>query len=244
MSTSFEAVVRTYDEELKYIEQVGPCTYRIKKGFVPNMNVEGKFYLNDNIKEHALKEIELCCQRGSVGGYIPAVKQIANVAALPGIVGQSIGLPDMHSGYGFAIGNVAAFDCESEEGVISPGGVGFDINCGVRLIRTNLFEEDVLPVKEELTQALFDHIPVGVGSKGIIPIGTSDFEECLEMGMDWTLREGYSWPEDKEHCEEYGRMIQADATQVTTRAKKRGMPQLGTLGAGKQRSNQKFIGKG
>uniref|UniRef100_A0A0N4ZU49 RNA-splicing ligase RtcB homolog n=1 Tax=Parastrongyloides trichosuri TaxID=131310 RepID=A0A0N4ZU49_PARTI len=232
MSKSFGNVVRTYDEELKFIEKIGPCEYKIKTGFVPNMNVEGRFYLNDKIKAHMLTEIEMCCKRGNVGGYIPAVKQIANVAGLPGIIGNSIGLPDMHSGYGFAIGNVAAFDAESGDGVISPGGVGFDINCGVRLIRTNLFEKDVLPVKEELTQALFDHIPVGVGSKGIIPIGISDFEECLEIGMDWTLREGYSWTEDKEHCEEFGRMIQADATKVSTRAKKRGLPQLGTLGAG------------
>lgn len=106
------------------------------------------------------------------------------------------------------------------------GGVGFDINCGVRLIRTNLSEKDVHPYKEQLAQSLFDHIPVGVGSKGIIPINARDFEECLEMGMDWTLREGYSWAEDKEHCEEFGRMLQADASKVSVRAKKRGLPQV------------------
>ncbi len=97
------------------------------------------------------------------------VKQVANVAALPGIVGRSVGLPDIHSGYGFAIGNMAAFDVGNPEAVVSPGGVGFDINCGVRLLRTNLSEADVKPVKEQLTQALFDHIPVGVGSKGESP---------------------------------------------------------------------------
>ena len=100
-----------------------------------------------------------------VGGFLPGVKQIANVAALPGIVGRSVGLPDIHSGYGFAIGNMAAFDCADPKAVVSPGGVGFDINCGVRLLRTNLHEKDVQPVKEQLTQSLFDHIPVGVGSK-------------------------------------------------------------------------------
>lgn len=104
--------------------------------------------------------------------------------------------------------------------------MGFDINCGVRLIRTNLFEKDVLPYKEELAQSLFDHIPVGVGSQGIIPIKASDFEQCLLYGMDWTLREGYSWAEDKEHCEEFGRMLQADPRKVSTRAKKRGLPQV------------------
>ena len=89
---------------------------------------------------------------GMVGGFLPGVKQIANVAALPGIVGKSVGLPDIHSGYGFAIGNMAAFDMSNPEAVVSPGGVGFDINCGVRLLRTNLTEKDVAPKKEQLTQ--------------------------------------------------------------------------------------------
>lgn len=141
-------------------------------------------------------------------------------------------LPDVHSGYGFAIGNVAAFDMSDPEAVVSPGGVGFDINCGVRLIRTNLTEADVAPVKEQLAQALFDHIPVGVGSQGIIPTTAKDLEEALAMGMDWSLREGYSWAEDKEHCEEYGRMLNANPAKVSARAKKRGLPQMGTLGAG------------
>jgi tRNA-splicing ligase RtcB (3'-phosphate/5'-hydroxy nucleic acid ligase) len=171
-------------------------------------------------------------KHGSGAGFLPAVKQVANVAALPGIVGSSIGMPDIHSGYGFAIGNVAAFDMDDPLAVVSPGGVGFDINCGVRLLRTNLFEKDVAPVQEELAQRLFDHIPVGVGSKGIIPTTEADLEDALEMGMDWSLREGYSWAEDKEHCEEYGRMLTADPSKVSKRSKKRGLPQLGTLGAG------------
>ena len=179
---------------------------------------------------------------------------------------KSVGLPDVHSGYGFAIGNMAAFDYNDPKAIVSPGGVGFDINCGVRLLRTNLTEKDVQPMKEQLAQAMFDHIPVGVGSKGVIPMNAKqifrltkiiddeflhrDLEEALEMGMDWSLREGYSWAEDKEHCEEYGRMLQADPTKVSQRAKKRGLPQvicfqnieiirtysveiqLGTLGAG------------
>ncbi|CAB4022207.1 tRNA-splicing ligase homolog, partial [Paramuricea clavata] len=145
---------------------------------------------------------------------------------------KSVGLPDVHSGYGFAIGNMAAFDMNDPNAVVSPGGVGFDINCGVRLIRTNLDEKDVAPWKEQLAQSLFNHIPVGVGSKGIIPMTAKDLEEALEMGIDWSLREGYAWAEDKEHCEEYGRMLQADSSKVSPRAKKRGLPQLGTLGAG------------
>ena len=111
-------------------------------------------------------------------------------------------MPDLHSGYGFAIGNVAAFDTGDPEAVVSPGGVGFDINCGVRLLRTNLMESEVAPVRETLAQALFDHIPVGVGSQGIIPTTAADLEAALELGMDWSLREGYAWAEDKDHCEE------------------------------------------
>lgn len=135
---------------------------------------------------------------------------------------------------------MAAFDINDPTSIVSPGGVGFDINCGVRLLRTNLCEKDVLPVKEQLAQSMFDHIPVGVGSKGVIPMNANDLEEALEMGMDWSLREGYSWAEDKEHCEEYGRMVQADPNKVSQRAKKRGLPQLGTLGAGNHYAGEKL----
>ncbi|CAI4222410.1 unnamed protein product [Auanema sp. JU1783] len=223
---------RTFEEECDYIERLSSVKFRIKEGFVPNMKVEGRFYVNKNLEGLMFKELKNSVNSNGFGGFLPAVRQIANVAALPGIVGHSIGLPDIHSGYGFAIGNIAAFDTSNPEAVISPGGVGFDINCGVRLIRTNLFEKDIEPVKESLTQSLYNYIPVGVGSQGAIPMSANDLIECLEMGMDWTLREGYSWAEDKEHCEEYGRMLQADASKVSTRAKKRGLPQLGTLGAG------------
>lgn len=196
------------------------------------MKVEGLFYVNTHLEKLMFDELKQSCRSQGYGGFLPGMKQIANVAALPGIVGKSIGLPDVHSGYGFAIGNMAAFDCGDRDAVVSPGGVGFDINCGVRLLRTNLCEKDVIPVKEQLAQCLFDHIPVGVGSKGIIPMTAMNLEEALEMGMDWSLREGYAWAEDKEHCEEYGRMLQADPSKVSSRAKKRGLPQLGTLGAG------------
>jgi len=158
---------RTYDEECSYIERTTPETFVIKKGFVKNMVVEGIFYVNDFLAELTFDELRQHSERGRSGGFLPAVKQIANVASLPGIVGRSIALPDVHSGYGFAIGNVAAFDMANEESVVSPGGVGFDINCGVRLVRTNLMESDVQPLKEDVAQALFDHIPVGVGGKGM-----------------------------------------------------------------------------
>lgn len=224
--------VRTYEEECSFLEKIKPHTWRIKKNFVPNMKVEGIFFVNDNLEKLMFDELRNACRPGSIGGFLPAVKQIGNVAALPGIVHKSIGLPDVHSGYGFAIGNMAAFDLDDPEAIVSPGGVGFDINCGVRLVRTNLMEKDVQPLKEKIAQSMFDHIPVGVGSKGIIPMNARDLEEALEMGMDWSLREGYAWAEDKEHCEEYGRMLNADPAKVSAKAKKRGLPQLGTLGAG------------
>jgi tRNA-splicing ligase RtcB len=196
------------------------------------MYVKGEFYVNEELEALILDELKHSCDGSGYGGFLPAVRQIANVAALPGIVKCSIGLPDLHSGYGFAIGNVAAFDMDNPDSVVSPGGVGFDINCGVRLIRTNLTEAEVSPLREKLAQSLFDHIPVGVGSQGVIPATANDLEEALGIGIDWSIREGYAWAEDKEHCEEYGRMLQADSSKVSMRAKKRGLPQLGTLGAG------------
>lgn len=224
---------RTYKEELSYLKLVSPCRYDIAEGFVPNMRAPGTFYVNEILAPLVKAELERACSQPSqTGGFLPAVKQIANVSSLPGIVSRSIAMPDVHSGYGFAIGNVAAFDMDDPQAVVSPGGVGFDINCGVRLIRTNLTEDLVAPLKEVLAQTLFDHIPVGVGSKGIIPTTLKSLEEALELGMDWSLRQGYAWPEDKEHCEENGRMLQADPGKVSKRAKKRGLSQLGTLGAG------------
>lgn len=198
---------RTIDEERAYLTLVAPCRYDIAVGFVPNMRAPGTFYVNEVLAPLVFGELEAAAARGgAAGGFLPAVKQIANVACLPGIVSRSIAMPDVHSGYGFAIGNVAAFDVDDPEAVVSPGGVGFDINCGVRLLRTNLTEEEVGPVKEELAQTLFDHIPVGVGSKGIIPTTMKSLEEALELGMDWSLREGYAWPEDKEFVHSHPRV--------------------------------------
>ena len=151
--------VRTYDEERRFLDQVTDCKWRIRPGFVPNMRVPGTFYVNAALQELVFSELEQLAKSNARQGFLPALKQIANVAGLPGIVGSSIGLPDLHSGYGFAIGNVAAFDMADPHAVVSPGGVGFDINCGVRLLRTNLTEADIEPVKEQLAQGLFNHIP-------------------------------------------------------------------------------------
>lgn len=228
-------VIRRYEDELGYIERNGTGRFRVKKGFVPNMNVEGVFYVNEELEPLFFGELENFCRRppgGATNGFTPAVKQLANVATLPGIVGRSIGLPDIHAGYGFAIGNVAAFDVNDPKAIVSPGGVGFDINCGVRVLRTDLDYNDIKDVQEGLAQAIYNHIPVGVGSQGIIPCRSADLDEALQLGMDWTVKKGYAWAEDKEHCEEYGRMLTADASKVSARAKKRGLTQMGTLGAG------------
>lgn len=191
---------RTLKEEMSYVSRLDNTSYEIRPGFVDGMRVPGRFYVNPQLEKLVFGELELACERTSDGGgFLPAVKQIANVATLPGIVAGSLAMPDLHSGYGFAIGNVAAFDMDDPEAVVSPGGVGFDINCGVRLLRTNLTEADVGDKKELLAQTLFDHIPVGVGSQGIIPTTSASLCEALELGMDWSLRQGYAWPEDKEH---------------------------------------------
>ena len=119
-------VVRTYDEERRMISRETPSRFRVEQGFVEGMNVPGKFYVNKHLEELMFGELRQFCSRtsGDVGGFLPAVKQLANVAALPGIVKYSIALPDVHAGYGFAIGNVAAFDMANPEAVVSPGGVG------------------------------------------------------------------------------------------------------------------------
>ena len=134
--------------------------------------------MNDALEKLMFEELRNACRGGGVGGLKRSMSRSWTLAALPGIVHRSIGLPDVHSGYGFAIGNMAAFDMNDPEAVVSPGGVGFDINCGVRLLRTNLDESDVQPVKEQLAQAMFDHIPVGVGSKGVIPMNAKDFAKA------------------------------------------------------------------
>ncbi len=159
-----------------------------------------------------------------------AMRQGMNVASLPGIVKYSIMLPDAHFGYGFPIGGVAAFD--AEEGVISPGGVGFDINCGVRLIRTNLTVDDVKPKLKELIDELFKNVPAGLGSQGKVRLSRAQLEEVMVEGVRWAVENGFGWEEDLEKIEENGRMEGADPDAVSDKAVKRGLPQLGSLGSG------------
>ena len=157
-------------------------------------------------------------------------EQAANVACLPGIVGRSMAMPDIHWGYGFPIGGVAAMD--AEEGVISPGGIGFDINCGVRLLTTALRAEEVAPRIKELIDSLFHAVPAGVGSKGVADVAADQIDRILEEGAEWAVAEGYGWEEDLVRTEEGGRMENADASKVSSKAKQRGAPQVGSLGSG------------
>lgn len=157
--------------------------------------------------------------------------QVTNVATLPGIVGHAYCMPDGHSGYGFPIGGVAATD-PACGGVISPGGIGFDINCGMRLIRTNLTLEEVEPRIRELINTLFEMVPAGVGSRGALKISKSQFLELVEQGSRWCLRHGYGWPEDLELTEDAGCVAGADASCISQKAVERGFRQVGTLGSG------------
>ncbi len=159
-----------------------------------------------------------------------APEQVANVACLPGIVGYSMAMPDIHFGYGFPIGGVAAFDVK--EGVISPGGVGYDINCGVRFIRTNLTAEEVKPRLPALLDAIFANVPCGVGMGGKIKVTAEELRQVMVKGARWAVERGFGWPEDLEHCEEGGSLAGADPATVSSRAVERGRPQLGSLGAG------------
>jgi len=159
-----------------------------------------------------------------------ALKQVANVAHLPGILKYSIGLPDMHTGYGFPIGGVAAFDLE--EGVISPGGVGYDINCSVRLLRTNLTKKDILKKQKEILEGLDRKIPSGVGRGSKFQATKDEFKKILEGGAKYLVKKGYGVKEDYLHTEEEGCMKGADASKVSDTAIRRGIGQLGTLGAG------------
>lgn len=158
------------------------------------------------------------------------LEQITNVACLPGIVGYAWALSDAHWGYGFPIGGVAAFDLE--EGVISPGGIGFDINCGMRLIATNLKVSDVLPRLPKLIDLLFERVPSGVGARGPLRLSFKELEEVMIEGAGWCLRQGFARGEDIEQIEEKGKIQGADPEKVSQRAKERGLHQLGTLGSG------------
>ncbi|HUV05606.1 MAG TPA: RtcB family protein [Armatimonadota bacterium] len=198
------------------LEKAGLDRWRIPKGYKPGMRTDGLIYANEQL----LKKIR----------EDQAPEQVANVAFLPGIQGKSMAMPDIHWGYGFPIGGVAAMSYE--EGVVSPGGVGYDINCGVRMLRTDLERKDVVPRMRELVDALFTDIPCGVGSEGRIRLNEQELRDVLRKGGKWAVEQGYGWAEDIEVTEERGQLDLADPSAASERAMKRGRPQIGTLGSG------------
>jgi len=197
------------------ITEIRKNVWELPSSYKKEMRVPGRFYLD----EEGMRDLE-----------DGAIEQIANVACLPGIQKFSIGLPDTHFGYGFPIGGVGAFSART--GVVSPGGVGFDINCGVRMLRTNLTDDDIRPKMKEIVDKLFVNIPSGVGSKGKIRLEENEINDVLDFGAQWAVENEYGWEEDLNFLEENGRMLDADSSRVSQKAKKRGIPQLGSLGSG------------
>jgi tRNA-splicing ligase RtcB len=198
------------------IEKLNEFEFKINVNDSKKMNVPVTIYADDNL---ILKMSE-----------DRTLDQAVNVSTLPGVRKHVVVLPDGHEGYGFPVGGVAATDME--EGVISPGGVGYDINCGVRLLRSNLHVNQVKPHLKDLVNELFNSIPLGVGSEGAIKLTRSELDELLIEGVDWAIEHGYGYKQDSEVCEEKGRMIGANPESVSDTARKRGAPQLGSLGSG------------
>lgn len=198
------------------IKKIDDYKWLIPKNEDLGMRVDGIIFADEDIIEHAVNEKTL--------------DQVINVATLPGIVGASLAMPDIHYGYGFPIGGVAAMDCG--DGVISPGGVGFDISCGVRLYRTGLFYDDIKQHIRELMSLLSAAVPKGVGSSGKIKLSDSKIKDVLTKGAKWAISNGYGMDQEQEYLEENGFMEEADPGQVSPRAYRRGSDQLGTLGSG------------
>jgi tRNA-splicing ligase RtcB len=198
------------------LEKINDCMWQIPK-YKSGMRVPGMVFANENLLEKMQTDRTLW--------------QCTNVAHLPGIYKYAVTLPDGHEGYGFPIGGVAATDYS--EGVISPGGVGYDINCGVRLLTTKLSEKDVRPKLAQLADAIFANVPSGLGSRRKdFTLSPKDLDRLVVEGVQWLINRGLGWAEDGEHCEEGGCMKNADPDKVSTTAKKRGLTQIGTLGSG------------
>lgn len=202
--------------ERSQLERLDAQRWLVPRSSRPGMLTEALIYADDRLIVPILADL--------------SVEQAMNVACLPGIVGRSLAMPDIHQGYGFPIGGVAATAWES--GVVSPGGVGFDINCGVRLLATNLKREEVEPKLRELVNQLFRDVPSGVGSEGHVECPWPEVPRVLERGAGWAVERGYGEPEDLVYTEENGQMAGADAGHVSDRARERGRLQLGTLGSG------------
>ncbi len=199
------------------LERLNDYCWRIPKSYKPGMRVDGLIYADDRMIDMIRSD--------------SAPEQVANVAFLPGIQKASLAMPDIHWGYGFCIGGVCATDPD-EGGVISPGGVGYDINCGVRLMRTDLTYDQVLPRLKPLVEELFRQIPAGVGGEGRYRYNVGELRQLMEQGPQWLIARGGATPGDIDHTEAHGRLDGAEPDRVSVRALERGRSQCGTLGSG------------
>jgi tRNA-splicing ligase RtcB len=198
------------------LSRLGPVLWEIPKSYRQDMRVPVRIYADDHLIEDALGD--------------KSIEQAVNAATLPGLVGHVLVMPDVHQGYGFPIGGVAA--TLLPDGVISPGGIGYDINCGVRLLASRITAEEAEPHLGDLASALYANCPSGVGVKGSVPLTSKELDRVSRQGAEWASRNGYAKPEDLRRTEEGGCIEGADPDCVSSRAKERGRPQLGTLGAG------------
>ena len=203
-------------EEKFTFEQITPFRWKLPRNEAIGMRVPGEVIASKSMISRILSD--------------RTPQQVANVATMPGIVGASMAMPDIHWGYGFPIGGVAAFDLD--DGVISPGGVGYDINCGVSLLRSDIEARDVKNQIPQMVDALFNKVPCGVGSEGRIKLSNDDFKTVLEKGAQWVVEHGFGDPEDLDHMEENGAMTGGAPSLISQRAYERGRKQLGTLGSG------------
>ena len=199
------------------LEKIDDYRWRIPKKCQKGMRVDGIVYANELLLKDIRNE--------------QALQQVANVAHLPGIVKYSLAMPDLHWGYGFVIGGVAATD-PSQEGVVSPGGIGYDINCGVRLLRTNLNVHQLKGKSKDLVDKIFNSIPCGVGRSGLIQLTEHELKSVIEHGSKWSIERGYGHAADLEFIEANGHLEKANAEAVSRRCLQRGKNQLGTLGSG------------
>ncbi len=209
------------------IRKLDECRYLIPKESRSDMRTNAVIYASEKLLASIRKDLSL--------------EQAVNVATLPGIVGDSLAMPDIHQGYGFPIGGVAATDYQT--GVVSPGGVGFDINCGVRLLGTPFSREEVQPRIRDLVDQIFRDVPCGTGKESSLRLSSADLESVLENGAGWMVEHGFGSPTDIEFCEAHGRMRGADPAEVSERAKHRGRPQAGTLGSGNHFLEVQYVQK-
>ena len=209
---------------IKGLHRINEVKLEIPQDFKAGMRTKGIIYI-DKILEEDLE--------------MKSIEQVANVATLPGIVGASLAMPDIHMGYGFSIGGVAAFDLK--DGIISPGGVGYDINCGVRLLRSSLRRDEALPRVKDLVEALYNNIPAGVGSKGKLRLTPKDERRLAAKGAQWAVENGFGSKEDLNHTESGGCIEGADPDIVSEKAYERGRSQQGTLGSGNHFAEIQYI---